>query len=570
MGYGTDGLGGESRREALTRGWRRDRGCIRGPRGVAPTPGVRGRSPPARWLDQSFIDVAVRPYNPHAAIVAASTSESEDAGAILYRNQLYVTTDDGAHWAAYGDPLDPTFSLETVEVSASDPHRVYVTGERVSPSHTAVLFTSTSDATNWVESVVPLLPANEDGAFIAAVDPKDPDRVYLRTGEPFAMRPGRLLVSDDAGGSFTQRFAGKGPLQGFVLVPDGSYGPRGRSERRTAGRLDVRLCFRPALDDAHRMLGARGSVPPRVFVGHDRRRLPARRFGGRGCDVPATAPLLQRAGAAGVPRQLPDRKPVPPRLAGSSNGARRPLRRASQRATRPEWLQLGRSGHRGRRARRGLPSARRYRGAGPHPKTTGPKGTVVMLPVVVDSRGVRKQVIGVQKAAPARAFPTLRGASMLPSLQQPRRTARFYESVTLVALCVGVACRSSEGTTADERAALQGGYYATDEGPIAQIAFSGTHYTLLRSDCGAPNNCTESGTYSLDQAGTTIVLMDDATKQTGRRSRSKCCRRSPRPAPYPSLFLSQARVRSNPHPGGAQARRALAQGSEAHDKGPSG
>jgi len=168
-----------------------------------------------------FVDVAVRPNAPHEAIALEAMFDGEGSTE-SFRNQLYVTTDDGAHWTPYGVPLDPTFIGDTVEVSASDPNRVYVTGEKSTSTEMAALFTSTNGGATWTENPVPILPQNEEAAFIAAVDPTNPDRVYLRTGDHTGLQASRLLVTDNAGMTFTERYAGTGPMQGFALSPDGS------------------------------------------------------------------------------------------------------------------------------------------------------------------------------------------------------------------------------------------------------------------------------------------------------------------------------------------------------------
>jgi len=169
-------------------------------------------------LDGAVTDVAVRPGSPHAALALASAAAgSSAAGVPLFTTQLYSTTDDGAHWAAYGTPLDPTVLVTTVEVAASDPHRVYVSGLRNNPTTTASLFVSTNDGQAWAERPLPLDPATEQAAYIAAVDPGDEDRVYVRTG----LAASRLLVTDDAGVTVRSVFSG-GPMLGFALSPDGT------------------------------------------------------------------------------------------------------------------------------------------------------------------------------------------------------------------------------------------------------------------------------------------------------------------------------------------------------------
>lgn len=169
---------------------------------------------------QFFVDVAVRPDNPHAAVAIASTYDG-DGGAQSFYSQIFETTDDGAHWTAYGDPLDPTFVVATVDVSATDPHRVYVSATKTASTRTAAIFVSKTDGTQWTSTNIPLVSAAETSVFIAAVDPKNADVVYVRTGDETGTQPSRLLVSSDGAQTFTQRYAG-GPMLGFALAPDGS------------------------------------------------------------------------------------------------------------------------------------------------------------------------------------------------------------------------------------------------------------------------------------------------------------------------------------------------------------
>jgi hypothetical protein len=142
----------------------------------------------------------------------------------MYINQVYSTTDDGAHWAPYGVSFGSSYIGDTIEVSKSNPHRVYVSAENGGQATMqGVLFTSTTDGMAWTTYPIPLLQANEEAAFIAAVDPTNEQRVYLRTGDKSTGRqPSRLLVTDNAGMSFTTRFTGNAPMQGFALTPDGS------------------------------------------------------------------------------------------------------------------------------------------------------------------------------------------------------------------------------------------------------------------------------------------------------------------------------------------------------------
>jgi len=181
--------------------------------------------------NQVIADVAVRPDAPHTVVAIASTY-GVDAGAdggTGYATQVYESTNDGATWSPLGVPIDPGVLVTTIDVSAADPHRLYVSGFRVAATpggtNAASLFVSLDEGAHWTERPLPPL-VNEVGAYIAAIDPGDADRVYLRTSGPM-MPPSqsRLFVTSNAGQSFTTPLAFDTPggqMLGFALSPDGS------------------------------------------------------------------------------------------------------------------------------------------------------------------------------------------------------------------------------------------------------------------------------------------------------------------------------------------------------------
>jgi len=175
-------------------------------------------------MNQHAVDVAVRSASPHSAVALVST-ESPTAGpdsSLGYSTQLYETTDDGATWVALGGAFEPTVSVTTVDVAASDPNRLYVTGFRASALFTPVLFVSVDHGTSWSEHAMPQL-SRDVGVYIAAVDPQSADFVYLRTaGVPNAAGRSRLFVTRDRGQSFQMVLSLPGSMLGFALSPDGS------------------------------------------------------------------------------------------------------------------------------------------------------------------------------------------------------------------------------------------------------------------------------------------------------------------------------------------------------------
>jgi hypothetical protein len=172
--------------------------------------------------DFVFIDLATRPSTPDNVVAFASSYDGQDeAGAIFFRSSLYETKDEGATFTELGPPFDPTLLGETVDLTASDPDRIYVTAVR-GPADTqpkGVLLTSRDRGKTYQENPI-VLEGGEKAAFIAAVDPTNADRVYVRTYVA-TDKPSRLLLTDDAGKSFRTLFTTKTALLGFALSPDG-------------------------------------------------------------------------------------------------------------------------------------------------------------------------------------------------------------------------------------------------------------------------------------------------------------------------------------------------------------
>jgi photosystem II stability/assembly factor-like uncharacterized protein len=164
-------------------------------------------------------DLTVSPAAPEVVVALSSAFMGGTQGQLSYATQLFATDDNGAHWARLGEPLTPTTKALTVEVSKSDPGRIYVSGTRARDDGSGwvgVLFVSRDAGAHWREWTLELTD-DERAPYIAGVDPTNGDRVYVRT---FGVT-GRLLVSDDAGESFRAVFSG-GQLLGFALSPDGS------------------------------------------------------------------------------------------------------------------------------------------------------------------------------------------------------------------------------------------------------------------------------------------------------------------------------------------------------------
>lgn len=197
--------------------------------------------------NQVFIDLAAQPGDAKSYVAFASSYDRQevDSGALLFKSFLFETKDEGATFTQLGPAMDSTILGETVDLT-SDPNRIYVSAIRGSGTELkGYLLVSRDRGKTWTEIPFPLEP-EERAPYIAAVDPKNPDRVYVRTARAVD-KPSRLLVSDDAGKTFRTIFSATGPLLGFALSPDGSKvyvggpgpGPTQQGQPRPADGVQV-------------------------------------------------------------------------------------------------------------------------------------------------------------------------------------------------------------------------------------------------------------------------------------------------------------------------------------------
>lgn len=166
------------------------------------------------------IDVARSPDG--ATAVAVTSALASLDGGILNDSRVLRTTDAGKTWAPLSGVVDPTLSIDTLDLAPSDPQRIYLTGHVLGQTH-ATLLVSTDGGQSYQSRTI-TFAAGEGAAFIAAVDPTNPDRLYVRTlgtADGSAEQFSRLLVSSDAGQTFTEAWAGD-KLLGFALSKDGS------------------------------------------------------------------------------------------------------------------------------------------------------------------------------------------------------------------------------------------------------------------------------------------------------------------------------------------------------------
>ncbi len=166
-----------------------------------------------------FSDLALRADGTIAAmhsVYAKSTGKG-----IRYDNSLWISKDDARTFERVGGPIDDTLLLETVEVADSDPSRIVISAVRGDGTErNGVLLVSKDAGLHFTEIAIPFVKG-ERGAYIAAIDSTNADRVYVRTaGDPDSAS--RLIAFDKNWPKGRQIFATETPLSGFALSPDGS------------------------------------------------------------------------------------------------------------------------------------------------------------------------------------------------------------------------------------------------------------------------------------------------------------------------------------------------------------
>jgi hypothetical protein len=109
----------------------------------------------------------------------------------------------------------------SLEVAPSDGSRLYVSSTLAEENLSFGRLLTSHDAGRTFTETEVELDASELRVFLLAVDPNQPDRVFLRTQSRDGLTPERLLHSDDGGSTFDTALSVPGPLSA-VVQPDGT------------------------------------------------------------------------------------------------------------------------------------------------------------------------------------------------------------------------------------------------------------------------------------------------------------------------------------------------------------
>jgi hypothetical protein len=142
-------------------------------------------------LQQTTVaDAFADPVNP--ARVLALAAFIDPAGQA--KNALFISMDGGTTFGAPVHMSPPNTTLASVEVSAANPDRIYMTSYTSVGAFSSHLLRSDDAGATWTASDITAMTGGRV-ARIAAVDPADPQKLYLRlTGADDA-----IAVSSDGG-----------------------------------------------------------------------------------------------------------------------------------------------------------------------------------------------------------------------------------------------------------------------------------------------------------------------------------------------------------------------------------
>jgi photosystem II stability/assembly factor-like uncharacterized protein len=141
-------------------------------------------------------DAFADPVDPRRVLALAAFVDPDGEA----KNGLFVSTDAGTTFGAPAHVSAPNTTLISVEVSAANPNRMYMTSYTPASAASSHLLRSDDAGATWTDFDITAMTAGRL-ARIAAVDPVDPQKIYLRlTGADDA-----IAISTDGGATIKVR-----------------------------------------------------------------------------------------------------------------------------------------------------------------------------------------------------------------------------------------------------------------------------------------------------------------------------------------------------------------------------
>jgi hypothetical protein len=133
-------------------------------------------------------------------------------------NDLYLSTDHGVTFTSLGQSA--AVEWNSLQVAPSDTQRVYATAYAFGPPGTAELVVSKNGGAAWTPSALAGVTLSTNPLLrVAAVDPSNPDVVYVVSGQNANPPAGDLLYrSSDGGATLTQVLATTDPIRDVVIA----------------------------------------------------------------------------------------------------------------------------------------------------------------------------------------------------------------------------------------------------------------------------------------------------------------------------------------------------------------
>jgi hypothetical protein len=170
---------------------------------------------PAELAGKIVPDLALSRSAPHELVAFHMMG----VGNAQYDSQIVGSTDDGRSWTNVGPPLPIDLLPLSIDIAPTDRSRVYFSGRLgTAGAYASVLMRSVDGGATFERIVVPETDVNRL-AYIAAVHPFDPDRVYVRVDDTAGTV---IWSSEDGGRSLRKRFTGAARLLGFAMSTDGA------------------------------------------------------------------------------------------------------------------------------------------------------------------------------------------------------------------------------------------------------------------------------------------------------------------------------------------------------------